>query len=346
MLKYSLQDSFIEFCKRNKYEINNKQVEIIDSLNKFINPKKKLFNFFFKSNYKMCFYLFGNIGVGKTMLLNFVFDELKIKKHRSHFNEFMINFHDFRHDEDDDNSIIAFAKSLKKKYDLIYLDEFQVTNIVDAMILGKLFEVNFSENIKIILTTNTALIDLYKDGLQREQFIPFISTIKKNSVQKKLSLSDDYRLQNNNNQPARIFHPLNEKISFKVNQNFHELTKNKVCVEKIISTKGRKFMIRNFYEGVARFNFKNLCDDNLGSEDYLNISEICNHIFIDDIPIFNDDNSNQQLRFIILIDIFYEKKITLTISIAKDLTNLSSSNKHYEAFKRTKSRLHEMTKVN
>ena len=345
MLKYSLQDSFIEFCKRNKYEINNKQVEIIDSLNKFINPKKKLFNFFFKSNYKMCFYLFGNIGVGKTMLLNFVFDELKIKKHRSHFNEFMINFHDFRHDEDDDNSIIAFAKSLKKKYDLIYLDEFQVTNIVDAMILGKLFEVIFSENIKIILTTNTALIDLYKDGLQREQFIPFISTIKKNSVQKKLSLSDDYRLQNNNNQPARIFHPLNEKISFKVNQNFHELTKNIIEEEKIIKTKGRNFKISKYFTGIARFKFNDLCDENLAGEDYINIAEVCNHVFIEGIPIFNDYNSNQQLRFITLIDIFYEKKINLTISVASDLKNLGSSKKHSEVFKRTLSRLHEMTKI-
>ena len=345
MSKYSLQDSFIEFCKKNKFEINTKQVEIVDSLSKFIYPKKKLFNFFFKSKNKMCFYLFGSIGVGKTMLLNFVFNELKIKKHRSHFNEFMINFHDFRHDEDDDNSIVAYARGLKKKYDLIYLDEFQVTNIVDAMILGKLFEVIFSENIKIILTTNTGLNDLYKDGLQREQFVPFISTIKKNSTQKKLSLSDDYRLQNNNNQLARIFHPLNEKISFKVNQNFHELTKNIIGEEKIIKTKGRNFKISKYFTGITRFKFNDLCGENLGSEDYINIAEACNHVFIEGIPTFNDYNSNQQLRFITLIDVFYEKKINLTISVASDLENLGSSKKHSEVFKRTLSRLHEMTKI-
>jgi predicted ATPase len=97
---------------------------------------------------------------------------------------------------------------------------------------------------------------------------------------------------------------------------------------------------------VTRFNFANLCDANLGSEDYLNISEICNHIFLEDIPIFDDENSNQQLRFITLIDIFYEKKITLTISVAIDLDHMSSSIKHYEPFKRTISRLYEMTKVN
>ena len=346
MLNYNLQNSFIEFCKTKKFEINSNQVKIINSLDKFLNPKKNFLSFFLNSNDKMCFYLFGNVGVGKTMLLNFAYNNVKSKKLRLHFNEFMINFHDFRHENEDDNSIKKFVLSLKKKYELIYLDEFQVTNIVDAMILGKLFKVIFTENIKIILTTNIKLKNLYKEGLQREQFMPFISVIKKNSIEQELLLNDDYRLRNKENKSNRIFYPLNEKITFQVNQNFHELTKNKVCVEKIISTKGRKFMIRNFYEGVARFNFKNLCDVNLGSEDYLNISEICNHIFIDDIPIFDDDNSNQQLRFIILIDIFYEKKITLTISIAKGLAKLSSSNKHYEAFKRTKSRLHEMTKVN
>ena len=136
-----------------------------------------------------------------------------------HFNEFMINFHDYRHKEKNDNSITKFVKILKQNYDLIYLDEFQVTNIVDAMILGKLFEVIFRENIKIIITTNIKLNDLYKDGLQREQFLPFISIIEKNSIQKELVLDDDYRKQNLSNE-RRIYYPLNEKTTFKINQNF------------------------------------------------------------------------------------------------------------------------------
>ena len=90
----------------------------------------------------------------------------------------MFNFHDFRHEKKDNNTITAFVKRLKEKYDIIYLDEFQVTNIVDAMILGKLFEVIFEEKLKIIITTNTKLNDLYKDGRQRDQFLPFISKIK------------------------------------------------------------------------------------------------------------------------------------------------------------------------
>ena len=130
----------------------------------------------------------------------------------------MINFHDFRHDKEDDNSIRSFVKDLKKQYELIYLDEFQVTNIVDAMILGKLFEIIFSENIKIIITTNTKLSDLYKDGLQREQFLPFISIIKNYSIQKELSLKDDYRLKDLNEQ-QRLYYQLNESTLFMINKN-------------------------------------------------------------------------------------------------------------------------------
>ena len=277
------------------------------------------------------------------MLLNFVYERLKINKYRVHFNEFMISFHDFRHEKEDDHSIQSFVKSLKEKYDLIYLDEFQVTNIVDAMILGKLFEVIFDENIKIIITTNTKLNDLYKDGLQREQFLPFISIIEKFSIQKELIIKDDYRLKNTD-ESQHIFYPLNEKTSFRINKKFREYTKGNDQKALKVSTKGRDFLIEKFYSGIARFKFLNLCDDNLGAEDYLNISKVCKHVFIEEIPNFNNENSNQQLRFITLIDIFYEKKIKLTLSLKENLNNLGSSTKHSESFKRTISRLFEMTR--
>jgi cell division protein ZapE len=340
MSKINLQDSFIEFCDKNLFEKNNQQIEIVNSLDKFLNPKKIFFKNLLKSRDKFCFYLHGNVGVGKTMILNFVYDQLKIPKNRLHFNEFMIRFHDFRHDEEDDNSIRSFVKNLKKNYKLIYLDEFQVTNIVDAMILGKLFEIIFSENLKVIITTNTKLNDLYKDGLQREQFLPFISIIEENSIQKELLL-DDYRTSVKN-KFIRIFYPLNETTSFKLNQIFRELTRNKTKEKKNIITKGRVFKINNYFAGVARFKFKELCDANIGSEDYLNIASVCKHIFIENIPIFTDQNSNQQLRFITLIDIFYEKKIFLTLSLQNEILKIGSSKKHFEVFKRTLSRLNEM----
>ena len=341
MFKNSLQNSFREFCNSNKFEINKKQIEVVKSLEDFLNTKKKLISFFSQTD-KHCFYLYGNVGVGKTMIVSQVYEQVKAKKMKAHFNEFMINFHDFRHKKSEENSITKFVNNLKKKFDLIFLDEFQVTNIVDAMILGKLFERIFKENIKIIITTNTKLVELYKDGLQREQFIPFIELIKKNSVQKVLFLEDDYRTQiQDKNQ--RIFYPLNEKTLFNINQNFRIFTKNLKKEEKEINTKGRVFKIINFYQGVARFNFNQLCDQNLGAEDYLNLSQICKHAFIEEIPNFNEFNSNQQLRFITLIDIFYEKKISLTISLNCALDKLGTSKKHSKIFRRTLSRLHEMT---
>ena len=341
MLKNSLHDTFIKFCKKNGFEANNHQIKIINQVDRFIYPNKTIFNYLFNTKKKLCFYLQGNVGVGKTMLLDFVFNHLKKKKLRIHFNEFMINFYDFRHEQENNNSIRSFVKNLKAKYELIYLDEFQVTNIVDAMILGKLFEVIFFENIKIIITTNIKLDDLYKDGLQREQFLPFISIIDKNSIQKELLLEDDYRLLVKN-EFKRIFFPLNENTLFKVNKIFRELTKNKKKEEKIVTTKGRIFKINNYFSGVARLKFNDLCNVNIGAEDYVNIAAVCKHIFIEEVPIFTNQNSNQQLRFITLIDIFYEKKISLTLSLENNLTKIGSSKKHFEVFKRTLSRLNEM----
>ena len=347
-----MKNNFLKYCSDNKFQQNDEQIQTLNLIIKFYNKnnilKNKFYNLFVKADKKLGFYLYGDVGVGKTMLINFFFDRLKIPKQRMHFNEFMINFHNFRHDyklQGKDNSIEAFVRQLKKKVNLIYLDEFQVTNIVDAMILGKLFEFIFLENIKIIITTNTKLNDLYKDGLQRDQFLPFISTIKKFSIQKELVIDDDYR-QKNNKKTERIFHPLNEKTSFKINKNFRELTRDSKKEKKVINTKGRNFKIINFFDGVARFKFNELCDVNIGAEDYINIANVCSHVFIEDIPIFNEFNSNQQLRFITLIDIFYEKKIFLTLSLVKELNDIGTSIKHSEVFKRSISRLFEMTKLN
>ena len=342
MIKTNFKKKFEQFCKSKKYERNEKQIEVVNLLEKFLNSKKKSLLFLKNRNFKSCFYLHGNVGVGKTMILNFAYDNVKVNKMKNHFNEFMIKFHDFRHEKKDEKSILQFVKELKNKYELIYLDEFQVTNIVDAMILGKLFETIFLEEIKVIISTNIKASELYKEGLQRDQFLPFINIIEKNSIQKELLLDDDYRIQKKNKK-QKIFYPLNEKTLFNINQNFRVLTRNLKKEDKLIDTKGRKFQINNFYEGVARFNFKELCDENLGAEDYLNLANICNHIFIEEIPNFNEYNSNQQLRFITLIDILYDKKISLTLSMVSELKKISSSKKHSETFKRTVSRLYEMT---
>jgi cell division protein ZapE len=180
----NLKKLFVSHCNNKKFEINNNQISIIDSLNNFYNisfNKSFFSNLLSKKSIKQGFYLQGDVGVGKTMILNFFYENFNKSKQRLHFNEFMINFHDFvfqNKNNKKQNVINKFVSKLKKKYKLIYFDEFQVTNIVDAMILGNLFKKIFDENIKVILSSNIKINDLYKDGLQREQFLPFIKILK------------------------------------------------------------------------------------------------------------------------------------------------------------------------
>ncbi|MDC1138233.1 cell division protein ZapE [Candidatus Pelagibacter sp.] len=346
----NLNKLFISHCKKNNLEINLNQVVIIEELNQFYNlnfDKSFLKKIFSKKNFKSCFYLQGDVGVGKTMILNFFYDNLKFTKQRLHFNEFMINFHDFvfQNKKNKTKNIISkFVNRIKKKYELIYLDEFQVTNIVDAMILGNLFKRMFDENIKVLFSSNVKINDLYKDGLQRDQFLPFINVMKNKCYQQKLSIEEDYRkLQRNNNE--RFLYPLNETNNFKVNKYFRKITKNIKIKEKVLTIKGRKFNIKKFYDGIARFDFKDLCAKNIGAEDYIKIAEICSFIIVENVPNFNNNNSNQQQRFVTLIDILYEKDIPLMITCNSQLNVISSSKSLEDVFKRTISRLYELTSI-
>ena len=346
----NLNKLFIEHCKKNNLEINSNQLDLIKELNQFYDlnfNKSFLKQIFSKKNSKLGFYLQGDVGVGKTMILNFFYESLKSKKKRLHFNEFMISFHDFVFQNKKDkkeNIIDKFVNKIKKKYELIYLDEFQVTNIVDAMILGNLFKKIFEENIKVLFSSNVKINNLYKDGLQRDQFLPFIKIIKDQCYQEKLSIEEDYR-KSQSNKDKRFFYPLDEITNFKVNKFYRQKTKNIENKEKILTIKGRKFVIENYFNGISRFNFKDLCAKNIGAEDYIKIAEVCNFIIIENIPNFNNDNSNQQQRFITLIDILYEKNIPLLASSKSKLNSISSSINLRDVFKRTISRLHELTSV-
>jgi cell division protein ZapE len=281
------------------------------------------------------------------MILNFFYENLKSTKQRLHFNEFMISFHDFvfQNKKNKKVSVIdRFVNKIKNKYELIYLDEFQVTNIVDAMILGNLFKRIFDENIKVLFSSNVKINDLYKDGLQRDQFLPFIKVMKNNCYQQKLNIEEDYR-KSKSNKNERFLFPLNETTNFKVNKYFRQITKNIPIKKKILTIKGRKFNIKNYYDGISRFDFKDLCAKNVGAEDYIKIAEICSFITIENVPNFNKNNSNQQQRFVTLIDILYEKKIPLMITSTSQLNLISSSKSLEDIFKRTVSRLYELTSV-
>ena len=346
----NLKKNFSNYCKINKLKINSNQVSIIELLVKFYIScfEKSFFNFLRNKNKKLGFYLFGDVGVGKTMLLNFFYENIKIPKQRLHFNEFMISFHDFTHtyrEYDKSNSIELFVKNISKQCDLIYFDEFQITNITDAMIIGKLFETMFTKNIKIIITSNIKINNLYKDGLQRDQFMPFINIMKQKCNEIELIINEDYR-KSTTNALDRFFYPLNEETNFKINQIFRTLTKNKKQSSKNLEIKGRIFTIENYFKKIARFDFNHLCNKDVGAEDYVKIAEVCDFIVIENIPKFNDENINKQQRFITLIDILYEKKISLMTSSFADLEHLGSSRALTSPFKRTLSRLHELTSIN
>ena len=348
MLK-SFEKDFLSFCEYQNLEINKNQIAVIKKLEQYyqINYKTFFSKLFSKKLSQKGFYLYGDVGVGKTMILNFFFDRIDKRKLRKHFNEFMIDFHDFAHErkeKNEENIINLFVKDLKSKVSLIYFDEFQVTNIVDAMILGKLFDQIFKENIKIILTSNTKISELYKDGLQRDQFMPFIKIMQEKSIEHELKIEDDYR-KSNDNQHQRYFYPLNQETNFKINKFFRTITKNKNKSIISINLKGRNFKIENFYEGIVRIKFNQLCDQNLGAGDYLEIIKNCKFIVIEQVPQFNDDNSNQQKRFITLLDVIYEKGIALAVTANQNLNEFTSSRLLETSFKRAISRLYELTSI-
>ena len=343
----SFETEFISYCNNKDLEVNPNQIAVIKKLEQYYKNNFKSFisKIFSKQSSKKGFYLFGDVGVGKTMILNFFYNQIDEKKIRQHFNEFMLSFHDFVHqrkDKNEENVINQFVKDLKSKASLIYFDEFQVTNIVDAMILGKLFDQIFIEDIKIIVTSNTKIADLYKDGLQRDQFKPFIKIMQEQSIEHELNIDDDYR-KSNNSEIQRYFYPLNQETNFKINKFFRTITKDKKHTSITINVKGREFKIENFYEGIMRFNFNELCDQNLGAEDYLEIIKNSKFIVINQLPKFNDTNSNQQQRFITLIDVIYDKNIPIAVTSNQSLDEFSSSRLLEKPFKRTISRLYELT---
>tara|TARA_B100000963_G_scaffold176009_1_gene153033 strand:- start:887 stop:1942 length:1056 start_codon:yes stop_codon:yes gene_type:complete len=346
----NFKDLFLEHCKKNEFNINQNQIKVVEQLENYNtqNFKKSLLKKIFKKKTnQLGFYLFGGVGVGKTMILDFFYNFVDTKKQRFHFNEFMINFHDFFHEKkgsNDENIINLFVKNLKSKLSLIYFDEFQVTNIVDAMILGKLFEQIFKQNIKVIITSNTKITELYKDGLQRDQFKPFIKIMETKSNEHELIINEDYR-KSKENLKQRFFFPINEENNFAINKLFRVLTKNKKNFSKNLNIKGRKFEIKNFYEGISRFHFNELCDKNLGAEDYLEIVKNSKFIVIEKIPQFNDINSDQQQRFITLIDIIYDNNLPIAVTAGHDISKFTSSRSLKEPFKRTVSRIYELTSM-
>ena len=349
--------SYKRLCANGEIENNQKQEELIHKLSEFFKDNSKgflgsIFSFAERKKNKNCFYIYGNVGIGKTLIMDIFFDQIKSNnKKRIHFHEFMIDVHDSLHElrketqNNNDFLISKFAKKISKESKFLFFDEFQVTNIADAMILGHLFSELFKNNVKIVITSNTHPDNLYKDGLQRELFINFIEKIKQESLVYNLDIKMDYRKINL--ELDEVYFISSSSVSIlKINDIHKELISDSKIEDKIINFKKRDFVIRNLANNSARFNFDELCGSETSAEDYLHLVKYVNIVFLENVPDFSNSNSNQLERFINLIDVLYDNKINLIMSSEKKIDDLNSAYYLKDKFVRTKSRLIEMKSKN
>jgi len=347
MYHLNIARSFKKFSDTKGLIENHNQKELLKILEELSKNFKTSFldSIFNKPKYKG-FYLYGDVGCGKTTIINFFLDQLKNERVlRTHFNKFMVDIHDRLHKlQNESSSLSKIVKSFKNDFDIIFLDEFQITNIADAMILGKLLENFFKYKIFIITTSNVRPDNLYLGGLQRDQFLPFIKMIKDNTLIYSLDTGQDYRdlyLSKTN----RFFSLKDQQGKKKFNEILINVLSNKKFSEKIITVKKRKIIIKNYISDVAKFNYSDLFEMDYGAEDYLELCKITKIIFIENIPNFTDEMINQQYRFINFIDIIYDNNLRLVATAHNQIDKLTSSAKLTKIFSRTLSRLKDLTKV-
>src|ERR1700761_1369537 len=291
-------------------------------------------------------YIWGDVGRGKTLLMDLFFAEAPVaRKRRVHFNRFMVDVHARIHVErqraDAGDPIPVVAHALAEDARLLCFDEFQVTDVADAMILGRLFDHLFGEGVTIVATSNTPPDRLYEGGLNRQLFLPFIEEIKLRLEVVELNGPTDYRLQRIAG--IRVYMtPLGPDADAGMDAAWRRLTdcaQGKPCTLTVL---GRKLPVPQAARGVARFCFDELCDRPLAAADYLTIAQKFHTVLIDHIPVMTDNMHNVARRFTLLIDTLYDEGVKLVCSAASSPEALYPSGIASEAFHRTVSRLAEM----
>ena len=292
-------------------------------------------------------YIFGDVGRGKSMLMDLFFETVSFdRKRRVHFHSFLQDIHArfnaFRaRNPGGGDPIPDVAQSIADETWLLCFDELQVVNIVDAMILGRLFEALFKHDVIILATSNRHPSDLYKDGLQREKFLPFIDLITQRLDVFHLGAARDYRLERMLG--MRVYHyPLGPDAEANLNQYFIELTRGYTSATDQIIVKGRVIEITMAAGGVGRIKFKKLCAEALGPADYLEIARRYHTLILEDIPRMDEALKNQAQRFITLIDALYENKVNLICSADAPPNQLYTLGEGVFEFERLVSRLMEM----
>lgn len=290
-------------------------------------------------------YVHGPVGCGKTMLMDLFFDNLHVRrKQRSHFHEFMADVHDrltSARKKAPGDPILKVGADIAREANVLCFDELHVTNIADAMILGRLFAQLFKDGTTVIATSNSPPSELYKNGLNRSLFVPFIDLIEARMEVIQLRGGKDYRLQKLSGRPL-YFTPAGPATSAELDKAFKALTGLAHGRPRILEIKGRKLPIREAAMGVARFTFAELCDQPLGSLDYLRLAHTYHTVILEGIPRLTPDRRNAARRFINLIDTLYDCGTCLIASAEAEPNELYPVGDNAILFERTASRLYEM----
>lgn len=290
-------------------------------------------------------YIHGSVGRGKTMLMDLFFEAVAIRsKRRLHFHAFMAEAHDrineARKSHEGDPVPVA-AKAIARNTHLLCFDELFVRDIADAMVLGRLFRGLFENGVVVVATSNAAPEHLYKDGLNRQLFLPFIDEIEERLTVVELKASRDFRLEKLSGRQL-YFTPADTAAQAALDENWLRLVGYQGGQPAGLEVKGRKLHVREAAMGAARFTFAELCEAALGPLDYLAISRAFHTVFIDAIPLLGPANRNEARRFITLIDALYDNRVCLIASAAAEPDALYPVGDGADLFLRTASRLTEM----
>ncbi|QJE71907.1 cell division protein ZapE [Aerophototrophica crusticola] len=293
-------------------------------------------------------YVYGDVGRGKSMIMDLFYETAPVeKKRRVHFHAFMLEVHQRLHDlrQSGDakpgEELPTLAKALAGEAWLLCFDEFHVVNIADAMILGRLFTALFEQGVVVVATSNWAPDDLYKDGLNRQLFLPFIALLKEKLDVLHLAGARDYRLARL--MGAKVYHyPLGPQSAAALALAFAELTGDHPAKPCHLTVSGRRVEVPKAARGVAWFNFQDLCAKPLGAGDYLSIATHFHTVLVEGVPRLKADQRNEAKRFMTLVDALYEHKVKLILSADAAPDRLYAEGQHAFEFQRTVSRLMEM----
>jgi cell division protein ZapE len=291
-------------------------------------------------------YIVGPVGRGKSMLMDLFFAAAPLeKKRRVHFHAFMLDIHARLHrrrrDGAERDPIPPLARELAQEAWLLCFDEFQVTNIADAMILGRLFAALFEAGVVVVATSNTLLGDLYAGGLQRDRFLPAIATLQQNLDSVGLDGTTDYR--RDRLRGMAVYHvPLGAAARRRLDEAWAALTDGAAPQPCSIDVIGRRLELARTSHGVVRASYAELCQQPLGAADFLALARAFHTLVLDEVPILAADRRDEARRFVTLIDALYEHRCKLICAAAAGPDLLHGVGEHAPEFRRTASRLHEM----